>query len=73
MEMTSSAYIAQRITNALTFILQEKGIMGVNYIDDISCASVEDMAVSDFSATGQLLKDLGIWSPPAKLPLLALK
>ena len=42
MTSSASAYIGQRITNALTFILQEKGIMGVNYIDDISCASAED-------------------------------
>ena len=35
MGVTSSAYIAQRITNAVIFILREKGIQGVNYIDDI--------------------------------------
>ena len=66
MGMTSSAYIAQRITNALTFILKEKGIMGVKYINDICCASAEDMAVSDFLATGQLLKDLGILESTSK-------
>ena len=42
MGMTSSANIAQRIINALTFILQEKGIHGLNYIDDIGCASSRD-------------------------------
>ena len=45
MGMTSSAYIAQRITNALTFILQEKRILGVNYIGDIGCASSKESAV----------------------------
>ena len=48
MGMTSSAYIAHRITNALTFILQEKGIQVVNYINEIGCASPRDSVESDF-------------------------
>ena len=66
MIMTSSAYIAHRITNALTFILQEKGIYGVNYIDDIGCASPENTAEADFLMSGQLLNDLGILESTSK-------
>ena len=66
MGMTSSAYIAQRITNALTFILQEKGIQGVNYIDDIGCASSRNSAESDFLTSGQLLKDSRILESTSK-------
>ena len=60
MGMTSSAYIAQRITSALTFVMQENSVLGVNYIDDIGCASTPSRAEKDFLFTGQLLKDLGI-------------
>ena len=64
--MTSSAYIAQRITSALTFVMQEKGVLGVNYIDDIGCASTPSRAEKDFLFTGQLFKDLGILESSSK-------
>ena len=64
--MISSAYIAQRITSALTFVMQEKGVLGVNYIDDIGCTSTPNRTEKDFSFTGQLLKDIGILESSSK-------
>ena len=66
MGMTSSAYIAQRITSALTFVMLEKGVLGVNYIDDIGCVSTPSRAEKDFLFTGQLLKDLGMLESSSK-------
>ena len=39
MGMTSSAYICQRVTNAVRFICQKKGINVTNYLADFSSAA----------------------------------
>ena len=66
MGLTSSAYIAQRITNAVIFILRNRGIHGVNYIDDIECAASVSEAQQQFESVGTLVQELGIMESTAK-------
>ena len=73
MGLTSSAYFAQRITNAVIFILRKKGIQGVNYIDDIGGAASPSEAQQQFDDLGSLLKDLGILESTAKATSLSTK
>ena len=44
----SSCYIAQRITNALKFILQGMMVESENYLDDLGGAEVPDFAEEPF-------------------------
>ena len=64
--LTSSAHIAQRITNAVIFILRKRGICGVNYIDDIGCAASPAEAQQQFDDVGSPLQELGILESAAK-------
>ena len=56
----SSCYIAQRITNALKFILQGMIVETVNYLDDLGRAEVPELAEESFRKMGNLLIDLRI-------------
>ena len=47
----SSAYIAQRFSNAITFILFKFGIYILNYIDDLASAETKETAVRIFNVT----------------------
>ena len=66
MGLTSSAYIAQMITNTVIFILRKRGIHGVNYIDDIRCAASVSEAQEQFESLGNILQELGIMGSTAK-------
>ena len=56
----SSCYIAQRITNAFKFILQDMMVETENYLDDFRGAEVQDLAKKSFRKMGNLLIDLNI-------------
>ena len=56
----SSCYIAQRITNALRFILQGMRVETVNYLDDLGGAEVPELAEFTFKTVGDLLLELRI-------------
>ena len=56
----SSCYIAQRITNAISFILQEMKVDNVNYLDDLGGVDVPESATQSFDKMGKLLNDLNI-------------
>ena len=66
MGLISSAYIAQRITNAVIFILRKRGICGVNYINDIGWVASPTEAQQQFDDVGSLLQELGILESAAK-------
>ena len=54
----SSCYIAQRITNAIRFILKERSIETVNYLDDLGRAEIPELAEESFRKMVLLLFDL---------------
>ena len=43
MGMTSSCYIAQRVSSIITFIMQQQGYSCLNYIDDIGGVDTKAM------------------------------
>ena len=66
MGLTSSAYIAQRVSSALIFAFQQKRFDAVNYIDDLGGAEVEGKANSAFETLGKILADIGILESKSK-------
>ena len=40
----SSAYLCQRVTNAIAFIMFEIGVLVLNYLDDLVSAEKEELA-----------------------------
>ena len=50
----------QRTTNAFVYMLRNRGIDCVGYIDDNAGANLPSMAESDFLVAGQLLQRLGL-------------
>ena len=52
----SSCYIAQRITNALKFVLQNDGVDCENYLDDLGGAEVPELTNDTFEKNGKLVK-----------------
>ena len=63
----SSCYIAQRITNALKFILQNYDVDCENYLDDLRGAEVPELANDTFEKMGNLLTSLKIEEPVSKV------
>ena len=66
MGMTSSCYIAQRVSSIITFIMQQRGYSCVNYIDDLGGVDTPDKAMLAFESLGSLLDDVGILESKAK-------
>jgi hypothetical protein len=72
MGMRSACFIAQRITNAISYILQEAGYSVLNYIDDLVGAEKEDKAQEAFEYMGETLQEacleetISKQSPPAQ-------
>ena len=52
----SSAYIAQRFSNAITFILFKFGIYILNYIDDLASAQTKEKALCACLTLREILK-----------------
>ena len=66
MGMTSSCYIAQRVSSIIPFIMQQRGYSIVNYIDDLGGADSPNKAMQAFNELGKLLKEIGILESEAK-------
>lgn len=56
----SSAHIAQRVTNAITFIMFKLGIYILNYIDDLASAEKKENAEFAYLSLGAVLNLCGI-------------
>ena len=66
MGMTSSCFIAQRVSSIIQFIMQQRDYSIVNYIDDLGGADSPDRAMRAFNELGALLKEIGILELEAK-------
>jgi hypothetical protein len=60
MSLKSSAFICQRITNAVAYCAAQQGFRIINYLDDFAAADTRSGAVAGFYQLAQLLKTLGI-------------
>ena len=60
MGLRSAAYICQRVTNIVTYILGQKGVRVVNYLDDIAGCENWDCAQAGFDQMGEVLEQMGL-------------
>jgi hypothetical protein len=60
MGMTSSAYIAQRVSNAILGIFKSKGRSGVIYIDDLAGVEVKSNGEKAFEEMKNILEKVGV-------------
>ena len=60
MGMRSACFIAQRVTNAITFLAAKAGISLLNYIDDLAGAEKKEKAHAAHEYVGTLLSDAGL-------------
>ena len=58
--LRTGSLATQRTTNAFVYMLRNRGIDCVGYIDDNAGANLPSMAESDFLVAGQLLQRLGL-------------
>ena len=66
MGMTSSCYVAQRVSNTISFLREKAGYSCVNYIDDLGGADTPEKATQAFDYLGDLLHNIGILESTAK-------
>ena len=66
MGMTSLCYIAQRVSNAISFLMEKAGYSCVNYIDDLGGADTSEKATMAFDYLGDLLHEIGILESASK-------
>ena len=59
MGLRSVAYICQRVTNAISFILLPMGIAILNYLDDLAVAEQQDNATFAYNCFGTVLQKCG--------------
>ncbi|VDI15088.1 Hypothetical predicted protein [Mytilus galloprovincialis] len=60
MGLKSSAYICQRITNAVSYIVKKFGVEVINYLDDFAGADSPDTADNSFQILKQVLDNCGL-------------
>lgn len=60
MGLTSSAYICQRVTNAVRFIAEKHDVLVVNYLDDFAGADVSELADDSFLKLKWVLDQCGL-------------
>ena len=60
MGLRSSAFICQRITNAISYIMSTEGYCSINYLDDFALAESWERAHAAFDRLGTLLQECGI-------------
>ena len=66
MGMTSSCYVAQRVSNAISFLMEKSGYSCVNYINDLGGEDSLDKASQAFEYLGDLLHKISILESAAK-------
>ena len=59
MGLTNSAYICQRVTNALMYIYQQEGYAGTNYLDDLAAAELQDLVDQAYQILSDILQEAG--------------
>ena len=59
MGLRSAAYVAQRISNSITYIHGNYGHWSINYLDDFGSAEYENCAWESFQRMQQILIDIG--------------
>ncbi|VDI21536.1 Hypothetical predicted protein [Mytilus galloprovincialis] len=69
MGLKSSAYICQRITNAVSYIVKKFGVEVINYLDDFAGADSPDTADNSFQILKQVLDNCGVWFDTEKMTL----
>ena len=67
MGMRSAPYIAQRITNAISFIHRILGFFLLNYVDDFVAAEIWDRIWEAYNALTKLLHDLRVETSKEKI------
>ncbi len=79
MGLRTSAFICQRLTNAVSYIFHNMGFQCLNYLDDFGAAELPTMADEAFVALGRLLELLGLQesiekavSPTTKMSFLGI-
>ena len=60
MGMTSSCYIAQRVSCIIPHIMKQRGYSAVNYIDDLGGVNMPSKANLAFLELGNILSEIGI-------------
>lgn len=60
MGLRSAAYICQRVTNAIAFIMFKIGILVLNYLDDLASTEKSDVAKFAYNTLGEILDKCGI-------------
>ena len=72
MGMTSSCYVAQRVSDAISFLIKNAGYSCVNYINDLGGVDTPVKAMQAFEYLGDLLHKIGILESAAKATPLAM-
>ena len=67
MGMRSAPYIAQRVTNAITYIHQQLGYFLLNYVDDFVGAELRNMVWAAYRALTTLLENLRVDTSKEKI------
>ena len=60
MGLRSSALICQRITNSITYILKNKGVEVINYLDDFAGAEHDDEALQSYNILRNTIANYGL-------------
>lgn len=66
MGLRSGAFLCQRVTNAVRYIANRKGLQVVNYLDDFAGAESWELADQAFEELGSLLRECGLEESPNK-------
>ncbi|MEW8546060.1 MAG: reverse transcriptase domain-containing protein [Candidatus Thiodiazotropha sp.] len=66
MGLRSAAYICQRVSNAIAFIMFKIGILVLNYLDDLASAEKREVADFAYNTLGEILDKCGIEESKSK-------
>ena len=67
MGMRTAPYIAQRVSNALTYIHRQMGYFLLNYVDDFVGAEIKNIIHKAYTFLTNLLRDLRVDTSPDKV------
>ena len=59
MGLRSSAFICQRVTNAITYMMFQVGVAILNYLDDLAGAETPDRSSVAYSLFDSMLRTAG--------------
>ena len=59
MGLPNAAYICERVTTAISFIMFKIGILVLNYLDDLASEEVKELANFAYSTLGAILYRCG--------------